>query len=275
MAKQRRDARFRAPISPGLAEEWRLCDWEALPLMEHLASAGRFAECRAVDRLNGGFGLGISYFARVVGREPTPREERKALTLVPGLKRARHRGPDPADAPRRRGRPGVRTVLRARASRARQLPGVADRSPPACRRAAHVSAAVAAATAPGNASQPGRGLAASVNVVRQNVPQLGRKRGPRAAPPAATTAQQNLNHQVADPRYGGCLDREAADDRTETGRCRSAGPLFEQVLRLSIEGTKRHKTLALIAAFADAGQDRPTLPNSPSASSSNHARSGR
>jgi DNA-binding MarR family transcriptional regulator len=37
------------------------------------------------------------------------------------------------------------------------------------------------------------------------------------------------------------------------------GPLFDQVLRLRVEGQKRRKTLALIAAYADAGQSRPTL----------------
>jgi DNA-binding MarR family transcriptional regulator len=38
-----------------------------------------------------------------------------------------------------------------------------------------------------------------------------------------------------------------------------AGPLFRQVAALKLEGVKRRKLLALIAAFADAGQDRPTV----------------
>lgn len=37
------------------------------------------------------------------------------------------------------------------------------------------------------------------------------------------------------------------------------GPLFERVVGLRVEGEKRKKTLALIAAFADAGQASPSL----------------
>jgi DNA-binding MarR family transcriptional regulator len=44
-----------------------------------------------------------------------------------------------------------------------------------------------------------------------------------------------------------------------TDRMPVRGPRFAAVLRMRIDGTKRHRVLALIAAYLDAGVDDPSI----------------